>query len=101
MNGNKRNTASSLGSDLAKVDAYKNKPADYDELPEITDEDIARARFKIGDVEVERPHPSSGSVRQAQVPVELDEDLVDRFRATGPGWQTRLNAALRRLVGAD
>ena len=39
MNGSKKTT----GSDLAKVDAYENTPADYEELPEITDEEFARA----------------------------------------------------------
>ena len=39
MNGSKKTT----GSDLAKVDAYENTAADYEELPEVTDEEFARA----------------------------------------------------------
>jgi uncharacterized protein (DUF4415 family) len=31
--------------------------------------------------------------------VKLDPDVVDKFRATGPGWQGRMNAALRKAVG--
>jgi uncharacterized protein (DUF4415 family) len=27
--------------------------------------------------------------------IRLDADVVDTFKATGKGWQTRMNAALR------
>lgn len=37
-----RASRSGIGSDLAKVDAYQNTEADYGELPELTDEDLAR-----------------------------------------------------------
>ena len=30
-----------------------------------------------------------------QVTLRLDEDILARFRATGRGWQSRINAALR------
>jgi uncharacterized protein (DUF4415 family) len=31
-----------------------------------------------------------------QISIRLDKDVVEKFKATGPGWQTRINAALRR-----
>lgn len=31
-----------------------------------------------------------------QVTLRLDRDVVDRFRATGPGWQSRINNVLRK-----
>lgn len=31
--------------------------------------------------------------------IRLDSDVLDHFRATGPGWQTRINAALRKAAG--
>jgi len=31
-----------------------------------------------------------------QVTLRLDKDVVERFRATGEGWQRRINEALRR-----
>ncbi|SSC69657.1 unnamed protein product [Ciceribacter sp. T2.26MG-112.2] len=27
--------------------------------------------------------------------IRLDPDVLERFRQTGPGWQSRINAALR------
>jgi uncharacterized protein (DUF4415 family) len=32
------------------------------------------------------------------VSLRLDPDVLDKLRAAGPGWQTRLNATLRALV---
>ncbi len=32
-----------IGSDLVKVDAYENKPEDYEDLPELDDAFFARA----------------------------------------------------------
>jgi len=33
---------------------------------------------------------------KVSVTLRLDRDIVERFRATGAGWQTRINAALRK-----
>jgi hypothetical protein len=34
-----------------------------------------------------------------QVTLRLDPDVVERFRATGKGWQSRINAELRKALG--
>lgn len=34
-----------------------------------------------------------------QVTLRLDADVVEAFKAEGRGWQTRINAALRKAVG--
>ena len=34
------------------------------------------------------------------VSLRLDRDVLERFRATGPGWQGRVNRALRKLAPA-
>lgn len=31
--------------------------------------------------------------------LRLDRDVLDRFKASGPGWQSRMNDALRKAVG--
>ena len=35
---------------------------------------------------------------KAQVTFRLDWDVVQALRASGPGWQTRANEALRKMV---
>jgi len=39
-----------------------------------------------------------GSGTKAQVTLRLDVDVVAKFRATGDGWQTRINDALKSWV---
>ncbi|BBF92315.1 BrnA antitoxin family protein [Blastochloris tepida] len=34
-----------------------------------------------------------------QVSLRLDQAVLDHFRAGGPGWQDRINAALRKAAG--
>jgi uncharacterized protein (DUF4415 family) len=36
-----------------------------------------------------------GSGSKEQVAIRFDNDVLAAFRAAGPGWQTRMNAALR------
>lgn len=43
--------------------------------------------------------PSLGEAAKRQVTLRLDPDVIDRFREGGPGWQGRMNAALRKAVG--
>lgn len=33
------------------------------------------------------------------VSLRLDQEIVARFKASGPGWQTRMNSALREAAG--
>lgn len=44
--------------------------------------------------------PQKAPTKQ-QVNVRLDADVLEHFRAGGAGWQTRLNAALRRAVDGE
>jgi uncharacterized protein (DUF4415 family) len=78
-----------------------------DDLPEWTDDQFDRAEFAVGgkvvrlaDGTLTRPgRPPAGDTPKRQVTLRLDPDVIDRFRADGPGWQSRINAALRRAAG--
>ncbi len=43
--------------------------------------------------------PMPQQLRKQRVNIMLDADLLDKLRASGKGWQTRVNAALRRDAG--
>jgi uncharacterized protein (DUF4415 family) len=90
MPGNKR----AMGSNLRKVDAHIIRPHEYEEAPELTDQQLASARIEIGGRS--RGRPKLAAPKEA-VKLRIDADVVAHFRATGPGWQTRINAALRRI----
>jgi uncharacterized protein (DUF4415 family) len=49
----------------------------------------------------EAPQASAPSVPGAkeQVTLRLDRDVLERFQEDGPGWQDRVNAALRKAAG--
>jgi uncharacterized protein (DUF4415 family) len=85
----------------ARVQAMISSDPD---APEATDEQLASARpfaeafpvlaeqmRKAGRPRAERP--------KLAVSIRLDQDVVDRFKRSGPGWQSRMNEALRRSVG--
>jgi len=93
MSENKRR----IGSDLAKVDAHVIQPEEYEEAPEWTEEDFARADEYVGDRLIRRGRPPLDRPKQA-VKLRLSADVLDHFKAGGPGWQTRINAALEETV---
>ena len=68
--------------------------ADPDDAPELTDEFFERADEYVGDKLVRRGRPRAQSPKLA-LTVRYDADVVEAFRATGKGWQTRMNAALK------
>lgn len=99
MTGNRRATGrSSMGSDLAKVDAHQITPDEYDEAPELSDAQIAAATLHEAGRPVRRGRPRSAAPKEA-VNIRLSADVLSHFRATGPGWQTRIDAALRAAMG--
>jgi uncharacterized protein (DUF4415 family) len=70
---------------------------DPDEAPELTKEYFERADLYLGDKLIRRGRPPSANPKQA-LKLRIDADVVEYFRATGPGWQTRINDALRRVA---
>ena len=52
--------------------------------------------LQLGDRGAGRP-PSSNP--KQQVTLRLDPDVLEKFRATGKGWQSRINAELRKALG--
>ena len=63
---------------------------DEDDRP-ATDEELKAA---IESYRAKRGRPA-GSGNKEQVAIRLDNDVLAAFRASGAGWQTRMNAALR------
>lgn len=45
-----------------------------------------------------KPAPSVPGVKET-VSLRIDRDILDFFQADGPGWQDRINAALRKAAG--
>lgn len=85
------------------------KPVFDDDNPEWTEEDFAEAKpldellppeiaaqFKRSPG---RPIGSRKADRKQPVNLRLDPDVLAYFRSGGPGWQSRINAALRVAMG--
>ncbi len=67
---------------------------DPDDAPELTEEFFEQADLYIGDQLIRRGRPKAPQPKQA-LTVRYDADIVAAFKATGKGWQTRMNDALR------
>ena len=74
---------------MARVDAHEIKPHEYKELPELSDEMLTRAVVNKGG------RPRSESPRQL-ISLRLPPEVIERWRATGPGWQTRMAERLAK-----
>ncbi len=70
--------------------------SDPEDAPELTDEWFEGADLKVNNKVVRRGRPP-GSNKQ-QVAIRLDKDIIERFKADGAGWQSRLNKALREWM---
>ena len=91
MTASKHASRRSLGSDLEKVAAHVIQPDEYDELPELTDELLGRGKVNRGG------RPRSDNPKKL-ISIRLPEDLIAKWRATGPGWQTRMAVKLARVA---
>ncbi len=49
---------------------------------------------------MKRPGRPLGSGTKTQVTLRLDTAALNAFKASGPGWQTRINALLRAAVAS-
>lgn len=71
MTVNKRASRRTLKSDLSRVDAHVIQPNEYQELPELTNEMLVRAKVKKGG------RPRSSKPRKL-ISLRLPEDVIAR-----------------------
>ena len=62
--------------------------------------DMAEAAFKTATAKPPELPPKKPAVPNAKemVSLRLDRDVLDHFQEAGPGWQDRINDALRTLI---
>ena len=98
MTASRKSTARSSpaepASDLARVDAHVIQPHEYDELPDLSGRDPADGVLEVAGRAV-RGRPALGDTAKQSVSLRIDKDVLEHFKASGPGWQSRMNAALR------
>jgi uncharacterized protein (DUF4415 family) len=77
---------------LTREDVRQMRPA-RDVLGQEFLEDMATLRRQRGE-----RGPQKAPLKQ-QIALRVDSDVLDAYKAAGPGWQTRMNLALRAAMG--
>ncbi len=73
---------------------YSNDDQDSD-LPDLSTDDWAK---RIAKAKVKRGRPNA-AVTKVSTTIRLDPDVIEAFKVKGPGWQSRMNDALRKAAG--
>jgi uncharacterized protein (DUF4415 family) len=71
----------------AKIKAMKDRDIDLSDIPELDDAFFVEAKLWPG--------------KKKQITLRLDPDVVEFFKAGGRGYQSSINAALRRYMEAQ
>jgi len=90
MTAKKRVSRRALGSNLKRVDAHVIQPHEYVDAPVLTDEMLS------GMVVKKRGRPLAANPRKL-LSLRLPADVIARWKATGPGWQTRMADRLSKV----
>jgi uncharacterized protein (DUF4415 family) len=66
-----------------------------------TSRDTAEVAFKAATTKPMELPPKPPAIPNAKelVSLRIDRDVLDHFQEDGPGWQERINAALRKAAG--
>lgn len=96
MTGSKTN-AMSLNEVLAAV---RTIPPEEDFVWDGVDEDDrpATERELLEGIALARSRGRPSGSGKTQIALRVDNNILEAFRATGKGWQTRMNAALKQWL---
>jgi uncharacterized protein (DUF4415 family) len=92
---------------MPKQTDSKNPAVVFDEEnPEWTDADFEQSRPVSDFPSIAaafpkargRPVGSTKAVRKEQIALRVDADVLEKYKASGRGWQTRMNEVLRAAV---
>ena len=85
----KRNISSNSHTELERLAKMKDSDIDLSDIPEISLEKFAKAVIRKG----LKPVP-----KKSQVTLRIDADVLEWFKGTGKGYQTRINTLLRTYM---
>jgi len=85
----KKNISSKSRTELERLAKMKDSDIDLSDIPEISLEKFAKAVIRKG----LKPVP-----KKSQVTLRIDADVLEWFKGTGKGYQTRINTLLRTYM---
>ena len=71
-------------TDWAKIKAMKDRDIDFSDASKLDDDFFAEAKLWPG--------------KKKQITIRLDPDVLDYFKTKGRGYQSSINATLRRYM---
>ena len=81
---------------------------DLDDAPELTDGFFEQGVWQVGEKPVSRPEAQqemacrrgrpAGTGGKVSTTIRFDAEILTAFKATGDGWQTRMNDALKEWL---
>jgi len=102
MNNATRKKQKLTDSEEAAIQAQIARDPD---APEATDAELAKAKSfaevfpdLMEGIRRGRGRPAIANPRK-QISLRLDGDVIEKFKSTGKGWQSRVNEALRKAAG--
>ena len=85
----KKNISSKSRTELERLAKMKDSDIDLSDIPEVSLEKFAKAVIRKG----LKPVP-----KKSQVTLRIDADVLEWFKGTGKGYQTRINTLLRTYM---
>ena len=79
---------------MSKIDAHMITDEEYEDIPELTDTFFEQANVCLDGNLIRRGRPKSEQ-RKMAITVRYDAEVINAFKLTGRGWQTRMNDALK------
>jgi len=83
---NGKNTKKRSGTDWKRIDSLRDEDIDYSDIPKLGPDFFARAIVWPG--------------TKKQITLRIDPDVLTFFRKQGRGYQTAINAVLRKYMEA-
>ncbi len=85
---NAKNTTKVPDTDWERIASMKDEDIDTSDIPELDEHFFANAKWRM-------------PAKKESITIRLDPEILAWFRATGKGYQTRINSILRMYVEAQ
>ena len=80
------------------TESRKPMPPDFDD--DAPDLSAPEWQKKFGAAKLQRGRPKAARTKVSTT-IRLSPEVLEHFRAGGPGWQSRIDETLRKAIGLD